>query len=263
MFQKIKPVNQPEKKEESKSSVTSNDDKTTTKTSANDSKDTNNTANTTTTNKETKTMSESKKDNDVELDGLTKRSETGAYSPRPAATTSAGFSSFPGARSSNSSDSSNSSATPTPVASDRQLLIGKGINISGEIDACNHLVVEGQVDATLKGANILDIAESGTFYGSVEINEGSVAGRFEGDLKVEGRLTIRSTGVIIGSLQYGELAVEAGATIEGKIAPLSSSPATRSSSSKSSMSSSSKNSTPAKKASVSMDNELPFATKAS
>lgn len=254
MFQKIKPVHQTEKKEDDTKSSASND--------TTEQKPT--TASSTTDSQEKKTMSDSKKDNDVELDGLTKRSETGAYSPRPAATTSAGFSSFPGARS-NNTESTSTTSKPTPVASDRQLLIGKGINISGEIDACNHLVVEGQVDATLKGANILDIAESGTFYGSVEINEGSVAGRFEGDLKVEGRLTIRSTGVIIGSLQYGELAVEAGATIEGKISPLSSKAATRSSNTSSSKSSSSasKSTTNTVKKTVSMDNELPFATKAS
>lgn len=247
MFQKIKPVNNVDKKDETTASL-------------NAQELTSNAATDLTTTKEKTTMSDntSKKDNDVELDGLTKRTETGAYSPRPAATTTAGFSSFPGARTTTSDTSTFKPATPTS-ANDRQLLIGKGINISGEIDACNHLVVEGQVDATLKGANILDIAESGTFYGSVEINEGSIAGRFEGDLKVEGRLTIRSTGVIIGSLQYGELAVEAGATIEGKISPLSSLPATRSTS----MKSASKTTAPVKKASVSMDNELPFATKAS
>lgn len=251
MFQKIKPVNQSEKKETQEASAKT--DETTKTQNSNVAKSDTNTTN----NKEN--IMDAKKDNtDVELDGLTKRSETGAYSPRPAATTTAGFSSFPGAR--NTTDSS--MTTPAKTASDRQLLIGKGINISGEIDACNHLVVEGQVDATLKGANILDIAEGGTFYGSVEINEGSVAGRFEGDLKVEGRLTIRSTGVIIGSLQYGELAVEAGATIEGKISPLSSLPATRSTSSKSASSRSS-SSIPAKKSTPSMDNELPFATKAS
>ena len=58
------------------------------------------------------------------------------------------------------------------------------------------------------------------FFGAVEINEGTIAGRFEGDLVVNGRLTIRATGTVSGSLSYKELAVEAGATIEGKISPM-------------------------------------------
>lgn len=194
---------------------------------------------------------------DVELDGLQSRSQNPStnYSPRPA-TTSAGFSSFPTARPTGAPTSGEYRAT---TGEGRKLVIGEGINISGEIDACNHLVVEGQVEASLKGANILDIAESGVFFGSVEINEGTVAGRFEGDLKVDGRLTIRSTGVIIGSLSYRELAVEAGATIEGKITPLNGKASVRSSSSSSKTSSSSSQQSSKR---PNNDTELPFATKA-
>ncbi len=103
---------------------------------------------------------------------------------------------------------------------DRTLTIGRGINLSGEIEACDHLVVEGTVEAALKGAKVLDVAESGTFYGTVEIEEATIAGRFEGDLTVNGRLTIRASGVITGSIAYRELEVEAGAMLDGRMTPL-------------------------------------------
>ena len=103
---------------------------------------------------------------------------------------------------------------------DRTLTIGRGINMSGEIDACDHLVVEGTVEAALKGAKVLDIAESGTFYGTVEIEEATIAGRFEGDITVNGRLTIRASGAITGSIAYRELEVEAGAMLDGRMTPL-------------------------------------------
>lgn len=103
---------------------------------------------------------------------------------------------------------------------DRTLTIGRGINMSGEIDSCDHLLVEGTVEAALKGAKLLDIAESGTFYGTVEIEEATIAGRFEGDLTVNGRLTIKSSGVITGSIAYRELEVEAGAMLDGRMTPL-------------------------------------------
>jgi len=104
----------------------------------------------------------------------------------------------------------------------RKLVIGEGITMSGEIEACDHLIVEGTVEAALKGASMMDIAESGAFYGTVEIEEATIAGRFEGDLTVKGRLTIRESGAIIGAVAYGELEVEAGATLDGKINPLNS-----------------------------------------
>ncbi len=119
-----------------------------------------------------------------------------------------------------SSSSSSVSAAADPKA--RRLVIGHGITMSGEIESCDLLVVEGTVEAALKGASVLEISESGMFYGTVEINEATIAGKFEGDLTVNGRLTVRSTGSITGAIAYKELAVEAGATIDGKITPLGS-----------------------------------------
>ncbi len=104
--------------------------------------------------------------------------------------------------------------------SDRILTIGPGITMSGEIEACDELIVQGTVEAALKGARNLDIYETGTFYGTVEIEEAVVAGRFEGDLTVNGRLTIRQTGAITGAISYRELEVEAGAVLDGKVTPL-------------------------------------------
>ena len=113
----------------------------------------------------------------------------------------------------------------------RKLIIGEGINLSGQIDSCDHLIVEGTVEAELRNAQMLEIFESGVYYGTGEIEQATIAGRFEGDLTISGRLVVKSSGVIVGSISYGELAVEAGATIEGKISPLSSAAASKKSSS--------------------------------
>lgn len=101
----------------------------------------------------------------------------------------------------------------------RKLIIGEGINLSGQIDACDHLIVEGTVEAELKGAQMLEIFESGVYYGKADIEQATIAGRFEGDITVDGRLVVKSSGIIIGNITYKELAVEAGATIEGALQP--------------------------------------------
>lgn len=113
-------------------------------------------------------------------------------------------------------------ATTRTVTDGRKLTIGQGITLSGEIENCDQLLVEGTVEATLNGAKLLDIAETGIFYGSVDIEEAVIAGRFEGDLTVDGRVTLEATATVIGTMTYRELTVEAGATIEGKISSFAS-----------------------------------------
>lgn len=119
----------------------------------------------------------------------------------------------------------------------RKLIVGPEIVLKGEIGACDQLVVEGTVEATIKGGQNLHISQSGLFKGTVEIQDAEIAGRFEGDISVSGRLVVRQTGEIKGTVSYGQMQMDAGAVIEGTISPMSSSLAnSRSSKSSSSVS---------------------------
>jgi len=100
---------------------------------------------------------------------------------------------------------------------ERKLTVGKGLSLAGEISACDVLVVEGKVEAKLSDGKLLEITESGQFRGSVEIENADIAGRYDGDLTVHGRLTIRGTGRITGIIKYGELEVNAGGQIIGEM----------------------------------------------
>lgn len=145
----------------------------------------------------------------------------GNFARTPQATGQASRPAYPGSYP-GAAGGSKYAMSSTGTDSDRKLMIGKGITLSGEIEECDHLIVDGTVEATLKGGNVLDISESGAFYGTVEIEEANIAGKFEGDITVSGRLTIQSTGQISGSISYKELAVEVGASVEGSIAPIGS-----------------------------------------
>lgn len=112
------------------------------------------------------------------------------------------------------------SSVDTTVSEGRQLIVGRGISLTGEIQECNHLVVEGRVEAALKGSKKLDITENGTFIGSVEIEEATISGTFEGEITVNGRLTITETGAITGTISYKELEVQSGAKLDGKVSPI-------------------------------------------
>ncbi len=98
----------------------------------------------------------------------------------------------------------------------RKLQVGRDITLSGEL-VCDHLMVEGVVEARVKECQRLEIAETGLFRGTVEIQEADIGGRFEGEIIVQGRLNVRATGRIDGKISYGELAVEAGGLLDGEI----------------------------------------------
>lgn len=102
----------------------------------------------------------------------------------------------------------------------RTLIVGRGISLSGEINSCDHLFVEGRIEAKIKDCVSLNIAEGGIYKGNAEIGEAEIAGQFEGGISVRGRLVIRSSGVVSGSVQYYELEVEAGGKIIGTVEPL-------------------------------------------
>ncbi len=99
----------------------------------------------------------------------------------------------------------------------RKLTVGREITLNGDISTCDVLVVEGNINATLSDGKILEISQDGFFNGSAEIEEADIGGKFEGTLVVRGRLRLRSTGNISGTVSYGELEVEAGGHLVGEL----------------------------------------------
>ncbi len=102
---------------------------------------------------------------------------------------------------------------PTPEGA---LLVGRGIEIKGGIQACEILVIEGRVEADL-AVKTLDIKAGGAFAGEAKVETAHIAGNYEGSLTVSGRLTVAETGVVRGTLRYATLAVAAGGVVAGDV----------------------------------------------
>jgi cytoskeletal protein CcmA (bactofilin family) len=85
------------------------------------------------------------------------------------------------------------------------------------------LVVEGTIKANIKECRDIAIAEGGLFSGSASVQSADISGRFEGDLKVSGRLLIRAPGLVSGTVQYSELEIERGGRIAGNVSAVSTS----------------------------------------
>ncbi len=113
-------------------------------------------------------------------------------------------------------------APPSRFTSDdgetgKRLIVGAGIQLKGEITACERLIVEGQVEVTMNATRALEIAPSGHFIGSCEVEEAEISGVYEGDLSVRNRLVVHKGGRVVGKISYGELELERGGEIAGEL----------------------------------------------
>ncbi len=104
----------------------------------------------------------------------------------------------------------------------RRLVVGPDITLNGEISTCDVLVVEGNVQAALKDCKQIEIAAEGLFKGNAEIDNAIIAGVYEGNLVVRGKLHVMNGGRVIGSVRYGHLQVDVGGELNGEIQSLSS-----------------------------------------
>ena len=101
-----------------------------------------------------------------------------------------------------------------------RLIVGRDIELSGEITACEKLVVEGTVEVTIPNARVIEIAPSGHFTGSAKVDEAYISGRYDGELVANEKLIVREGGHIKGTVRYGSIVIESGGEISGDMQAL-------------------------------------------
>lgn len=106
------------------------------------------------------------------------------------------------------------------IDNDNCLTVGRNICLSGEITACQKLVVNGQVEATLNEAHTIEVLPGGCFKGDAEVVDAIIGGGFIGKITVSNVLTIKKMGVVKGSVRYGKIIIEEGGQILGEMAAL-------------------------------------------
>ena len=99
----------------------------------------------------------------------------------------------------------------------RTLVVGRDIVLSGEIESCEKLIIEGRVEGDITDTKRLEIAETGRFKGKAVVEECLVAGVCEGELSVNGLLTLRAKGRVGGTVRYVEIEVERGGRLSGDV----------------------------------------------
>ena len=97
-----------------------------------------------------------------------------------------------------------------------QLLIGEGVTVQGTVRVTGRARVHGVIEGTLQ-ADELVIGPGGQVTGQISARRVEVSGRTHDTLVATERLLVRSTGVVRGTVHYGELETERGAVISGMV----------------------------------------------
>lgn len=96
------------------------------------------------------------------------------------------------------------------------LLVGEGVNITGNITVQGSVHIYGNVNGEITAHEIF-IGETGKVNGEVRVNLADIKGEINNSTQVKDALIVRSTGKISGNISYQSLEIEHGGVIDGKI----------------------------------------------
>lgn len=102
-------------------------------------------------------------------------------------------------------------------SSEKQMIVGYGISVDGRIENCDRLVLDGSMNCELHALKSLIISETGHFKGKGNIESAEISGRFEGELVVDGHITIMESGRVDGTITYKSIEIKPGGKFTGQI----------------------------------------------
>ena len=107
----------------------------------------------------------------------------------------------------------------TAASSERELkesLIAADLTIEGKIEGTGHIRIAGKFKGDVNVQGDLTIETGAKLNGSVRAKKVTIAGELEGNIESASRVELLSSGVIIGDLKAGSLTVAAGSRMRGQ-----------------------------------------------
>jgi cytoskeletal protein CcmA (bactofilin family) len=99
----------------------------------------------------------------------------------------------------------------------KESVISAGINITGKIDGAGHVRLGGQFEGDVHIQGDLTIDAGAKLTGSVRANSVVIGGEVEGNIESAESVELLSTGVLNGDLKAGTLTVASGSRMRGRV----------------------------------------------
>lgn len=96
-------------------------------------------------------------------------------------------------------------------------VIGSNITIEGKIDGSGHVRIAGRFKGDVHVEGDLTIEAGATLTGGVKANAVVIGGELDGNVIDAGRVELLETGILNGDLKAGSLTVAAGSRMRGRV----------------------------------------------
>ena len=113
-------------------------------------------------------------------------------------------------------------ATPSPAyraerVEAKESLIASDITIEGKIEGSGHVRIAGRFKGDVNVQGDLTIEKDAKLAGGVRAKKVIVAGELEGNIDAAAQVDLLQTGVLVGDLKAGSLTVAAGSRMRGQV----------------------------------------------
>ena len=107
--------------------------------------------------------------------------------------------------------------TPEARTEAKESLIAADITIEGKIEGTGHVRIAGKFKGDVNVQGDLTIEKDAKLNGSVRAKKVTVAGELEGNIDTASQVELQQSGVLIGDLKAGSLTVAAGSRMRGQV----------------------------------------------
>lgn len=96
-------------------------------------------------------------------------------------------------------------------------VIGKGIQIKGELKGSGDLVIEGHVEGRVELASHLVIESTGIVHANIAVDRVTIHGHASGNIEATERVEVKAAAVVSGDIRAPTVVIEDGALFTGNI----------------------------------------------
>ena len=96
------------------------------------------------------------------------------------------------------------------------LVIGHDMGVKGQVRNCRRVEIKGAFEGTLNADTVI-VHAGGRCLGAINADNAEVFGNLEGEVRIKHLISIRSSGSVVGNVQYGRMALEPGGELSAEV----------------------------------------------